>query len=155
MIIRRATMDDAPQMCDILNEVIAIGGTTAYQTSRETGYFERVITGSGAFAHVIEIDGQIMAYQWITPFEAPYLAQIATFAKPGTVQRGMGSALFPHTSKAARDAGYGEIDATIRADNAGGLAYYSKMGFKDIGITKAQPLTDGTPVDRIHKRLKL
>jgi L-amino acid N-acyltransferase YncA len=151
MIIRRATLSDAPQMCDILNEIIEIGGTTAYQTPREPDYFTRVIAADGAFTHVAEIDGQITAYQWITPLMPPHLAQIATFARPGTVQRGIGSALFPHTQSAARAAGYKEIDATIRGDNTGGLAYYSKMGFQDVGVTKGQPLTDGTKVDRIHK----
>lgn len=155
MIIRRATMDDAPQMRDILNEVITIGGTTAYQTPVDAEYFKRVIAAEGAFAHVVEIDGLIQAYQWITPLDPPMHAQIATFAKPGTVQRGMGSALFPFTTQAARDVGYIDIDATIRADNTGGLAYYSKMGFEDTGVTPAKPLPDGTPVDRIHKLIKL
>lgn len=154
MIIRRATPEDAPQMCDILNDVIAIGGTTAYQTPRNPDYFDRLFD-EGAFAHVVTIDGEILAYQWITPLEPPRLAQIATFAKPGTVQRGMGTALFPHTRSVARELGYSEIDATIRADNTGGLAYYSKMGFVDVGVTRDQPLTDGTKVDRIHKLIKL
>lgn len=154
MIVRRATLQDAPQMRDILNEVIAIGGTTAYQTPVDLAYFDRVIIADGAFSHVAVVEDQIMAFQWITPMDPP-LAQIATFAKPGTVQRGLGSALFPHTKAVAVAEGYDEIDATIRADNTGGLAYYSKMGFETKDVSKAVLLSDGTPVDRVHKRLKL
>jgi hypothetical protein len=47
------------------------------------------------------------------------------------------------------------INATIRADNTGGLAYYAKMGFETYGITKDVPLLDGTPVDRINKRFQV
>ena len=47
------------------------------------------------------------------------------------------------------------INATIRADNAGGLAFYTKQGFVDYGVTPAVPLADGTPVDRVHKRFSL
>ena len=154
MIIRRATPEDTQQMCDILNEVIEIGGTTAYQTPRGTDYFDRLFL-HGSFAHVATEGDEILAYQWVTPMEPPHLAQIATFAKPGITQRGMGTALFPHTQAAARALGYTKIDATIRADNTGGLAYYSKMGFEDVGVTRALPLTDGTPVDRIHKHFTL
>lgn len=48
-----------------------------------------------------------------------------------------------------------EMDATIRADNTGGLMYYSKMGFLDHSVTKGAPFDDGTLVDRRSKRYKL
>jgi hypothetical protein len=47
------------------------------------------------------------------------------------------------------------INATIRADNVGGLAFYSRLGFTDHGISRAVPLRDGTPVDRVSKRFIL
>ena len=157
MIIRRADKSDADQLCDILNAIIDIGGTTAFQTHIDPTFFDRdgILSGKvETFAHVAETDDGIQAYQWISPFDGS-LCQIATFARPGTAQRGMGSALFPVTRKAAREAGYTEIDATIRADNTGGLAYYAKMGFKTVDVTRAKALPDGTKVDRVHKRLKL
>lgn len=43
-------------------------------------------------------------------------------------------------------------NATIRADNAGGLAYYARMGFQDYAVARGVPLADGTPVDRISRR---
>jgi hypothetical protein len=45
--------------------------------------------------------------------------------------------------------------STIRADNIGGLAFYSALGFEDNGIHRAVPLRDGTPIDRVSKRYVL
>jgi hypothetical protein len=63
--------------------------------------------------------------------------------------------MFAATKQAATDAGYGFINAKIRADNVPGLAYYTKMGFADHSIDKDVPLSDGTPMDRVTKRLTL
>jgi len=156
MIVRLAQERDRAALTSILNEVIAIGGTTAYQTPIAVDYFDRFLPQPGprTFLHVAEADGVVVGMQWMSP-DNDGLGQIATFAQPGTTQRGIGSALFTQTLQRCRDAGYAELDATIRADNTGGLAYYSKMGFMDHSVTRAVPLTDGTKVDRVHKRLKL
>jgi ribosomal protein S18 acetylase RimI-like enzyme len=67
----------------------------------------------------------------------------------------VGSALFNVMRSAARKRGLTAINATIRADNSGGLAFYNRMGFLDYEVTRAVPLKDGTPVDRIRKRYSL
>lgn len=156
MIIRKATSADKNAITSILNEVIAIGGTTAYEQPKDPTFFDRFITppDNRTFLHVADVDGEVVGFQWMNPDDTG-MGMIATFAKAGTVQRGIGSALFPQTLKCCQDAGYSLLDATIRGDNTGGLAYYSKMGFKDHSVTKAVPLEDGTPVDRIHKRMVL
>ncbi|RLJ41276.1 L-amino acid N-acyltransferase YncA [Litoreibacter meonggei] len=156
MIIRRVKPQDRDAMTAILNEVIAIGGTTAYQKPIGPSHFDRFITPEDdqTFLHVAEADGEVVGFQWMSP-DKEGMGIIATFARPGTVQRGIGSALFQQTLKCCRDAGYTLLDATIRADNTGGLAYYSKMGFEDHSVTRAVPLADGTPVDRVHKRMHL
>lgn len=159
MIVRKATLKDRPAMTAILNEIIAIGGTTAYERPLEPSYFDRFIDASDpkTFLYVLEADGKLVGLQWTEPLDPPnaHIGGIATFAQPGTTQRGIGSALFETTKQVSRAAGYTEIEAKIRADNAGGLRYYSKMGFTDHTITKAVPLSDGTPVDRVHKRFRL
>lgn len=82
-------------------------------------------------------------------------ATIGTFARVGLTQRGVGRALFAETLKAARAAGIKVIDATIRADNAGGLAFYARQGFVDYDRLIGVPLNDGTPVDRVRKRFEV
>ena len=156
MIIRKVTPQDRGPITAILNEVIAIGGTTAYEKPLEPAYFDRFIApnDSRTFLLVAEVDGAVVGIQWMSP-DSDGMGIIATFAQAGTVQRGIGSALFQQTLKCCRDAGYTLLNATIRADNSGGLAYYSKMGFEDHSVTRAMPLSDGTPVDRVHKRMRL
>ncbi|HEX7850799.1 MAG TPA: GNAT family N-acetyltransferase, partial [Sphingomonas sp.] len=78
-----------------------------------------------------------------------------TFARRGSTTRGIGSALFAATRAAAIAAGLKAINATIRADNTGGLTFYAKMGFADYAVARAVPLADGTPVDRISRRYDL
>ncbi|MBT8411372.1 MAG: GNAT family N-acetyltransferase, partial [Octadecabacter sp.] len=68
---------------------------------------------------------------------------------------GIGSALFEATKVAARQLGYVWINATIRADNEGGLAYYQSRGFRDWTRVERHRLANGQIVDRICKRYDL
>ena len=161
MIIRPATTADAADMAALLNEIIRIGGTTAFQKETTVeiteGFIRKLQTIGCIFIARDRTTDALLGYQSLEAYpDLPEtLGIIATFAKVGGVQRGIGSALFKATRAAAPALGFTEIDATIRADNTGGLAYYSKMGFLDHSVAKAVPLDDGTPVDRISKRLKL
>ena len=82
-------------------------------------------------------------------------SDIATFARVSNKVRGVGTALFAVTLRSAQQANFLAINARIRADNTGGLAYYDKMGFRTYAIDRAVPLSDGTPIDRISKRFDL
>lgn len=159
MIVRRATLADRDALTAILNKIIAIGGTTAYEEPLEPSYFDRFINSSDpkVFLLVAEADGVVVGMQWMEPLNPPndHLGGIATFAQPETTQRGIGSGLIAVTKAESVAAGYTGIEAKIRADNTGGIAYYSKMGFEDHAVTRGVPLNDGTPVDRVHKRLTL
>lgn len=159
--IRSARPEDAAEMAELLNEVIAAGGTTAYEEPFDTEamrqhYIERPSLVS---CLVAEAEGRIVGFQGLfwpddpsDPFPEGW-ALIATFARRGRTGSGIGRALFHGTRAAARQAGVTTVDATIRADNTGGLAYYGRMGFVDYDRLTGLPLKDGTPVDRIRKRL--
>lgn len=60
----------------------------------------------------------------------PGWGMIGTHVHPDAAGRGVGRALFGVTRQAAMDAGLHQIDATIGAKNAEGLAYYEAMGFR-------------------------
>lgn len=161
MIARPATLTDATDMADLLNAIIRIGGTTAFQkevTVKVIESFIRKLKTTGCI-HVArdKTTDTLLGYQSLEAYPdlPPTLGIIATFSKVGGTKRGIGTALFAATCKAAPTLGFTEIDATIRADNTGGLAYYSKMGFWDHSVAKSVPLDDGTLVDRISKRLIL
>ena len=80
---------------------------------------------------------------------------MATFVQ--VVRTGMGtwSALFAETAKAAKELGYVWINATIRADNSGGLTYYQSRGFRDWHFDEVVTLESGQVVDKISKRFDL
>lgn len=160
MIVRPATVEDAPQMTALLNAIIAKGGTTAHQAPFDdvrmiADYIERP---TGLATHVAEVDGRIGGFQYIgtAPDDLPEgWATIASFVAEDMAGHGIGRALFAETKTAASMAGIKTIDATIRADNVPGLAYYTAIGFVDYDVLRDVPLTDGSRVDRIRKRFDL
>ncbi|WP_267549419.1 GNAT family N-acetyltransferase [Rhizobium rhizogenes] len=159
MHIRKAVTADAEELSGLLNEIIRAGGTTALETPLSAGEFaEWFIDGEFALVcHVAEHDGLLVGFQSLSLYGDPPkgLADIATFARMNSSARGVGSALFPATRAAAEELGFEFINATIRADNVSGLAYYEKMGFQTYDRLVQVPLSDGTPVDRIKKRFAI
>ncbi|WP_343031999.1 hypothetical protein [Roseovarius bejariae] len=75
--------------------------------------------------------------------------------KLGTTGLGIGSRLFETTRAAARALGYQWINATIRAHNTGGLAYYQSRGFEEYARHPEQRLDDGQLVGKVSKRFDL
>ncbi len=157
--IRPADPDDAPQMAALLNEIIAIGGSTALETPVTAGDMRAwYIDGPLVDCCHVAVDdaGDITGFQVLEHDEVPQgIAYISTFARQSPRVPGVGTALFQATCTAARGLGLREISAKIRGDNVSGLGYYSKMGFRDHSVDPGVPLKDGTPVDRIVKRFQL
>lgn len=159
MILRPATPADAAAMADLINEIIRIGGTTAHEIALSvetiTAYY---ITGPSVIcSHVAETDGQLIGFQAVDRnANLPTgWGDIGTFVAPGIQRGGIGQALFAATVAAARDQGITTINATIRADNAPGLGYYTRRGFVDYGQDPAFALADGRVVGRVLKRYDL
>lgn len=159
--IRTAAPADAPELCGLLNEIIEIGGTTAYELPLTVEAFEaQFLSGPDVLSCLVAEDprdGRLLGFQALERNDAlsDGWGDIATFARARPKRQGVGSALFAATRKRAEALGLVALNATIRADNAGGLAYYARMGFEDYAVTEGRPLRDGTPVDRISKRLRL
>lgn len=160
--IRRAEPDDAPAMVEIINAIILTGDTTAHQNqlTRELMLSHYICSKNIISCMVAEIAEDIVGFQtlefsdpnWEGPTQVPdNWGIIATFAKQGMTGAGIGSALFQKTRQAAKDAKLVAIDATIRADNTGGLKFYTKMGFVGYQVLRNVPLSDGVMVDRIRK----
>ncbi len=158
--VRPIQTGDVPDACRILNEIIAIGGTTAFEIEvSEAAFAQMYVHGKELIACHTAIDpaGRVVGFQWIGLNGAlpPNCVDIATFTRRDPPLLGAGRSLFAVTRDFARNAGFTQINATIRADNVPGLGYYAKMGFKDHSLTKGVPLRDGTPVDRISRRYAL
>ena len=157
--IRPARSEDMAQMADILNEIIAIGGTTAHEKPVTAQKLEDSYLNSDAYCCVVAIDdaGEVAGFQALEN-GSEYgvgIGEISSFARQTPKTPGTGSALFKATVEGARAANLSAINAKIRADNVPGLAYYTKMGFQDHSVIPGVPLSDGTPVDRVLKRYQL
>ena len=163
LTVRPATSADAAAMAELINAIIAVGGTTAHEDpfTPEQMVSAYISPPDLISCLVAEADGQLLGFQgtvWGRDPDDPLpegWAMIGTFVRVGLTQGGVGSALFAETLKAARAAGVAVIDATIRADNVGGLAFYARQGFVDYDRLVSVPLKDGRPVDRIRKRLDI
>jgi L-amino acid N-acyltransferase YncA len=159
MHVRRTVSADAEELSDLLNEIIRAGGTTALETPLSAAEFaDWFIDGKFALVcHVAEWERSLVGFQSLSLYGDPPkgFADIATFARMNSKIRGVGSALFPATRAAAEELRLEFINATIRADNISGLAYYAKMGFETYDRLVQVPLLDGTPVDRIKKRFTI
>lgn len=158
--VRPARAADVPALCGFINEIIRIGGTTAHETPfTDERFASQFLAGPGFVSCFVAEDGagRPCAFQALERWDGlpDGWVDIGTFARPQQKVPGAGSALFAATRAHARDAGFAAINATIRADNVGGLAYYSKMGSIDYKIDEAVPLKDGRRVDRISKRYLL
>jgi len=159
--IRDAAHSDATELVELLNAVIAEGGTTALEDPfTPERLAQSYLVGPTVLCCFVAIDketGRLEGFQTLGRYPGlpDDIGDIGTFARIDSKQRGVGSALFAATRERAGQLGLAAINATIRADNVGGLAFYGKMGFEDHSITVAAPLKDGRLVDRVNKRLRL
>ncbi len=157
---RRSQAADAEQISLLLNEIIRIGGTTAYQNEWSVlAVAKKFIEDQKLIcSHVAHDDsGAVLGFQclWRHDKLPTDWGDIATFARPTQKVRGVGRVLFGATHAVAERLECTTLNATIRADNSGGLAYYEKMGFRTYDIARDVPLHDGTLVDRISKRFDI
>lgn len=161
LTVRPVRDDDAGELAELLNEIIARGGTTALEEpftgpSLAAAY----LTGPGVICCFVAADGasgRLEGFQTLGRYAGlpDDVGDIGTFARVGGTQRGVGSALFAATREAAKARGLSAINATIRADNSGGLTFYDRMGFVDHDRLDGAPLKDGRRIARVRKRFAL
>ncbi|MEM9147753.1 MAG: GNAT family N-acetyltransferase, partial [Pseudomonadota bacterium] len=146
--VRPAIAADAPALADLLNVIIAAGGTTALETPlTPEDLADWYIAGPSALLCLMAEDSTgALGFQSVgLNSDLPEgWGDIASFARQTAPRPGTGRALFAETSSRAKNAGLIALNATIRADNRVGLAYYSRMGFQDYAVRPAVPLADGS-----------
>ncbi|WP_438990247.1 GNAT family N-acetyltransferase [Lentibacter sp.] len=134
MHIRPANAADARPLCELLNEIIALGGTTALKPLNKADMITWIVSNPAQYAFLMAEDarGQALGFQAIGPRDTlpPTACDIATFTRSGKAQLGIGSALFKATEKQAHALGYQWINASILTHNTGGQAYYQSRGFE-------------------------
>ena len=136
MKIRPAQVDDAMGMAAVQNEIFSAGLRKA--PTDNTAMLENYIQHADRIECSVaeDEDGRILGFQSLryAREDNPYgVAQgwgiIGTHVSPQAARRGVGSALFAATRRAAEARGLQNIDASIGADNMLGQRYYEAMGF--------------------------
>jgi L-amino acid N-acyltransferase YncA len=155
MIVRKALAEDAAGMAELLNHIIAIGGTTAHEQPTDAAKTrQHAIDGPDVLSSVVaEEDGSVVGWQSVEQFQGE--PHIGTYVQPGLQAKGIGAELFALTLEVLRAQSVRHIIASIRFDNAPGLAYYARIGFRDIGHEPDFALEDGRRVGRVHRRFEL
>lgn len=158
MKIRPSVRADAAELAALLNAVVAQTGTSALEEPLdEVTFADWFIDGPLMLISLVaEHEGQVLGFQTVSRYgDLPEgWGDIGTFAhQPG--RGGVGTGLFERTRAEAVRLGLVALNATIRAGNEAGLAYYASRGFEDYRVDRAVPLRDGRPVDRISKVLRL
>lgn len=142
ILIRQAVADDASALCEIINPLIAAGGTTAHKTpftpDRMIRHYiapPRSISCAVALSDGVPLGFQALEWadpDWTGEGKLPDdWAVVASFVSKDAQGQGIGAALFDETRRMARQVGVAAIDATIRRYNRAGLTYYSRIGFVD------------------------
>ena len=149
------TAADVPACVAILNDIIARGGSTAYEDAFTVESF------AADYLHAAPVSMTALHGDRVVGFQAAFdygdgFYSIGTFADRVDPVPGTGRALFAATLAACRARGGAAILARITSDNTGGLAYYSRMGFRDDHTVPRDVIRrTGTVVDRIVKRYDL
>lgn len=148
-LVRPAHRLDARGMAELLRNWVEGAETTAITGDVDAARILSwmAVNPERSAWHVAEAaHGEITGFQWIAPHPdlPPDACDIASFVQTGHTGLGIGSALFSRTEPAARSLGYRWINASIRADNTGGLAYYRSRGFRPWrGHQRAAPSASG------------
>jgi GNAT superfamily N-acetyltransferase len=158
VIVRPALPSDAAAMTALQNRIIRIGGTTAHQVEHSVEEVrDAYVSGPEVVCCHVAVDGALTGFQAVERY--PGLpdgwGDIGTFVDPDVQVKGIGAALFAATVAACRTAGLVAINATIRADNVPGLAYYARIGFVDYAADPGWALDDGRVVGRVSRRFDL
>lgn len=152
---RKMIPADVPACLDIINPIIATGGTTAYEEPYTKKGFLDHYCNEPPVSNVVLYKGKVIGFQ--AAFEVEQgLFSVGTFTDRVNPARGAGAALMAKTKQDCRAHGGTAILAKITEDNTGALAFYSKMGFEDFELEKvAHTRKSGKVVDKIIKRFKL
>ena len=155
LTIRPMRREDAAACTDIVNDIIARGGTTAYEKPYTVDGFDAHYRQEPPISMVALNGDHVVGFQAVFEVE-PGLYSIGTFTDRRALVKGAGTALFDATLSATKARGGTAILARITSDNTGGLAFYSRMGFADFDVKKGDlTRSNGTVVDRIIKRFPL
>ncbi len=153
--VRLATPDDADAICRIYNQGIEDRVATL-ETEPRTPDERRAWMASRSPRHpviVAEAGGRISGWGSLNPYSAReayrFVADFSIYVDRAWRGKGVGDAMLTHLTQLAREHGFHKMVLSAFPTNTGGMALYTKHGFRTVGIFKEMGLLDGRWVDTL------
>jgi L-amino acid N-acyltransferase YncA len=154
--VRLATSSDADAICRIYNQGIEDRVATLETELRTPDERRTWIAGKSSRHPVIVAEsesGHVVGWGSLNVFNARdayrHVADLSVYAERSHRGKGVGSALLSRLIELGREHRFHKLVLSAFPTNDGGMALYSKHGFRTVGIYKEQGLLDGRWVDTI------
>ena len=153
--IRAATVADADAICRIYNQGIEDRVATLETELRTPDERRQWLAGRSPRHPVIvaEHGRQLVGWASLNVFNARetyrFVADISVYVDRATRGKGVGNALMPRLAELGREHGFHKLVLSAFPTNTGGMALYTKHGFRTVGIYREQGQLDGHWVDAI------
>jgi L-amino acid N-acyltransferase YncA len=153
--IRPAGAGDAEAICAIYNQGIEDRNATL-ETRLRTTEEQRQWLAARSERHpvlVAEEAGAVVGWGSLNPFNPraayDHVADFSVYVARSSRGAGVGRRLLERLIEVAREIGYHKLVLAAFEWNVSGIALYTRMGFRHVGIYREQGLLDGRWVDTI------
>ena len=154
--VRPATADDAEALCRIYNQGIEDRVATLETEMRTPDERRHWLAARGPRHPVIvaeDADGTVRGWGSLNVFNSReayrFVADFSIYVERGARGRGVGRAMLTRLIELGREHGYHKLVLSAFPTNASGMALYTRLGFRTVGVYKEQGRLDGQWVDTI------
>ena len=154
--VRPATLEDAGAICRIYNQGIEDRVATL-ETELRTPEERRQWLAAHSPHHPVIVaettDGTILGWGSLNVFNPReayrFVADFSMYVERGARGQGVGRAMLTRLIELGREHGYHKLVLSAFPTNASGMALYTSLGFRTVGIYTEQGRLDGRWVDTI------
>ena len=154
--VRLATAADAEVICGIYNQGIEDRVATLETELRTPEERRQWLAGRSPRHPVIvaeSTDGRVAGWASLNVFNPRetyrHVADISVYVERGFRGKGVGIILLTRLVELGREHGFRKLVLSAFPTNTGGMALYTKLAFRTVGIYKEQGMLDGRWVDTV------
>ena len=153
--LRLATAADAEAICRIYNQGIEDRVATLETELRTPEERRQWLAGRSPRHPVIvaEANGEVVGWGSLNVYNAReayrFVADFSVYVERAFRGKGVGRVLLETLIALAREHGFHKMVLSAFPTNASGMALYTKLGFRTVGVYREQSLLDGQWVDTI------
>ena len=154
--IRPATAEDAEAICRIYNQGIEDRVATLETELRTPEERRRWLAARGPRHPVIVAEdegGAVLGWGSLNAFNPReayrFVADFSIYVERAARGRGVGRAMLQHLVELGRAHGYHKLVLSAFPTNDSGMALYTRLGFRTVGVYREQGRLDGRWVDTI------